>query len=418
MIGAMTDAPVRLPQAVLSEHRFAVPLDHAQPDGEQLTVFAREVAAPDGGDRPYLLFLQGGPGGEASRPVPATGTPAWLDRALRDYRVLLLDQRGTGLSSPIGEPAPGSTPQEQADHLALFRADSIVADCELVREQLGVDQWSLLGQSFGGFCALRYLSVAPHALREVYVTGGIPPLATPPDDIYAVTWQRMAERNEAYYARYPGDRDRMRELLALAEDGMLTLHHGEPVLARRLRSIGGALGMSDGAQTVHHLVERPPGSAAFRYDLATTLAFSGRSPLYALLNEPCYADGSATRWSALRTMPEEFREDPTLLFGEHVFPWTFEDDAELAPWAAAADLLATREWPTLYDGEVLRATQVPCAAAVYAHDPYVTRGFSEQTAALLPRMRTWVTDSHDHNALRADGAAVLDRLIGMVREPR
>ena len=57
-------------------------------------MFTREVAAPDGLDKPYLVFLQGGPGFEATRPTsPPTG---WLKRALLDYRVLLLDQRGPG----------------------------------------------------------------------------------------------------------------------------------------------------------------------------------------------------------------------------------------------------------------------------------------------------------------------------------
>ena len=46
---------------------------------------------------PWLVFLQGGPGFGAQRPV---GRDAWLDRALRDFRVLLLDQRGTGRPTP------------------------------------------------------------------------------------------------------------------------------------------------------------------------------------------------------------------------------------------------------------------------------------------------------------------------------
>jgi hypothetical protein len=194
----------------------------------------------------------------------------------------------------------------------------------------------------------------------------------------------------------------------------VTLPGGEPVTARRLRGLGSALGMSDGADHLHHLLERDPGSPAFRHDLRSAL-FSGRSPLYVLHNEPGYAEGQAPRWAALRTMPDDFRADPTLLFGEHVLPWTFEDDAELAPWAETADLLAQREWPPLYDRDVLRSTDVPCAAAIYAADPYVVRELSEETAALLPGMRTWVTHDHDHNALRADGAAVLDRLLAMVR---
>ena len=51
----------RVPGAVLTERAHSVPLDHAKPDGEKFTVFTREIAAPDGMDRPYLLFLQGGP---------------------------------------------------------------------------------------------------------------------------------------------------------------------------------------------------------------------------------------------------------------------------------------------------------------------------------------------------------------------
>ena len=47
---------------VLVEHEFSIPLDHSRPDGERITVFAREVADPDGRDRPLLVYLQGGPG--------------------------------------------------------------------------------------------------------------------------------------------------------------------------------------------------------------------------------------------------------------------------------------------------------------------------------------------------------------------
>ena len=52
-----------------------MPLDHADPDGPHITVFTREVAAPDGADRPYLVFLQGGPGSRppAHEPADAAG---------------------------------------------------------------------------------------------------------------------------------------------------------------------------------------------------------------------------------------------------------------------------------------------------------------------------------------------------------
>src|SRR6266436_6660524 len=138
----------RIPGAILTEREHTVPLCHGAPDGRMLTVFTREVAAPDGDGRPYLLFLQGGPGFEAARPTsPPSG---WIKRALADYRVLLLDQRGTGRSTPVGAEIPGGSPAAQAEYLTHFRADSIVRDAESIRAALGVERWSVLGQSFGG----------------------------------------------------------------------------------------------------------------------------------------------------------------------------------------------------------------------------------------------------------------------------
>src|SRR5215468_3745873 len=119
----------------LVEHEFEVPLDHDRPGGERITVFAREVADPDHRARPFLVFLQGGPGVEASRPTRHPTSPGWLDRALKDYRVLMLDQRGTVRSSPIGA-LPGLTPKQQAERLTHFRADAIVRDAEWIRREL------------------------------------------------------------------------------------------------------------------------------------------------------------------------------------------------------------------------------------------------------------------------------------------
>lgn len=412
----MTDSSreVIVPGLVLVEHEFEVSLDHGDPGGEQITVFAREVADPGGRDRPFLVYLQGGPGFEAPRPTGVPRSPGWMERALRDYRVLMLDQRGTGRSSPVGS-LSGLTAEQQADRLTHFRADSIVADAELIRQRLGVQTWSLLGQSFGGFCALRYLSVAADGLREAFFTGGVPPVGRPIDEIYATTFTTMRERNRRYYDRYPCDRDRVLALHELAAAGEIRLPNGDVLTPRRLRSIGNALGMSDGAERVHYLLELDPDSSAFRHDLAESFPFHGRNPLYAVIHEACYADGQATRWSSERVLPEDFQDDPTLFFGEHIFSWTFEDDSELRPLLEAANLLAEHEWPQLYDAEALASCGVPCAAAVYLEDPYVHVDFSRETAALMPTMKTWVTNEYEHNGLRVDGGRILDRLIGLAR---
>ncbi|MGA9749812.1 MAG: hypothetical protein WBQ50_20355, partial [Nocardioides sp.] len=70
-----------VPGLVLVEHELEVPVDHDDPGRGTLTVFAREVADPGGRDRPFLVYLQGGPGQEAPRPTRQPTAPAWLDRA-------------------------------------------------------------------------------------------------------------------------------------------------------------------------------------------------------------------------------------------------------------------------------------------------------------------------------------------------
>ena len=397
---------------VLREHEFSVPLDHSKPRGEQITVFAREVCDPGGLDRPFLVFFQGGPGNEAPRPTRHPSGPSWLERALREFRVLMLDQRGTGRSSPIGA-LRGMTPQQQADYLKHFRADSIVRDAEWIRRELDVARWSILGQSFGGFCSMTYLSIAPEGLREALITGGLSPVGRPVDDVYAATYRRMLDRNRRYYERYPQDRERVIALRKRLDAEDVRLPTGDRLTGRRFRQLGTMLGRSEGAETLHYIVERDPDSPAFRHDVAADDPFS-RNPLYAAVHEASYADGSATRWSAHRLLPQEY-EAPELFTGEHVYPWMFEDYRALTPLREAADILAGHEWPRLYDAAALRANEVPVAASIYEYDLYVERDFAVETAALIRGCRPWITNEYEHNGLRANGEHVLSHLLDLAR---
>jgi pimeloyl-ACP methyl ester carboxylesterase len=401
----------RVPGAILVEREHAVPLDHARPDGPRITVFTREVAAPDGRDRPYLVFLQGGPGFEATRPTsPPTG---WMKRALADYRILLLDQRGTGRSTPVGSLIPGDSPEAQATYLANFRADSIVRDAERIRGELGVDRWSVLGQSFGGFTSMTYLSIAPEGLREAFLTGGLSPIGRPVDDIYGATYRRLVTANRRYFARYPDDRPRLREILRRLDDEPLELPSGDRLTAQRFRQLGLWLGDSAGFELLHHVIELPFGSLAFVHDAEEGVRFS-RNPIYATLHESSYADGVATRWSADRLLPDEV-EAEGYFTAEQVFPWMWKDYAGLRPQRAAAERLAEHPWPALYDAEQLGRNEVPAAATIYVNDLFVERDFAEQTAMAIRGLRTWQTDEFEHNGLRADGERVLGRLIDLVR---
>ncbi|WP_335936183.1 alpha/beta fold hydrolase [Streptomyces sp. PTD5-9] len=425
----------RHPGIVFTDHFFPVPLDHADPDGEQIEIFGREAVASDhaGEDLPWLLYLEGGPGFGARRFI---GAEAWLGRAVREFRVLLLDQRGTGLSTPANRqtlPLRGG-PREQADYLAHFRSDAIVRDCETIRPRLtGGAPWTVLGQSFGGFCAVRYLSAAPEGLGAVLITGGLPSLDAHADDVYRAAYPRVERKVAAHYARYPQDVERARRITAhLAEHRPESAGHR--LTPEAFQSLGIMLGGGSGSHQLHYLLENafvrtprgPELSDAFQEAVRAATSFAGH-PLYALMHEAIYAqDERPTAWSAERIRTEFPRFDaaaalngdgPVLFTGETAHPWHFDVDPALRPLRETAELLAARtDWAPLYDPARLAANEVPVAAAVYHDDMYVDTGHALRTAAAVRGLRTWVTDEYEHDGLRAGGPRVLDRLLALVRD--
>jgi len=420
----------RQPGVVLTDHTFAVPLDHGNPGGEQIEVFAREVVAAGEApaDLPWLVFLQGGPGFGGPR---LSGRSSWLDRALSSYRVLLLDQRGTGRSTPVTRHAIAARggARDQARYLSLFRADAIVADAEFIRRRLtGGAPWAVLGQSFGGFCTVTYLSKAADGIREAFITGGLPGLSATADDVYRATYPRVRAKTLAHYARYPGDVEQARRIARRLQDSRVLLLDGSQLTVAAFQSLGQKLGQSTGSDELHYLLEGAFAgdqfSDGFLHDVHCQLTFA-TGPLYAVLHEPCYAQGGATRWSAQRILAEfgEFDpgpaldgERPLLFTGEMIYPWMFGRDPVLRAFQPAADLLAEHEdWPALYDPARLAAGEVPVAAAVYFDDMYVPRELSLPTAEAIRGLRPWVTSEHEHDGLRVSNGAVLDRLIGLAQ---
>ncbi|GAB4578349.1 MAG: alpha/beta fold hydrolase [Anaerolineales bacterium] len=414
----------------LRPYQFTVPLDYSNPHGDTLTVFAREVVATarENDALPWLVFLQGGPGFSAPRP---DGKNGWIKRAVQEYRVLLLDQRGTGRSSPITfQTLARFSPTEMAAYLKHFRADAVVQDAEFIRRQLAGEntQWSVLGQSFGGFCAVHYLSVAAEGLREVFITGGLPSLDKSADEVYRATYPRTLDKNALFYARYPEDADRAQEIVGRLLKEPVALPGGGRLSPQRFQQLGMGFGASYGFETVHYLLEEAfvegvngsEFSFGFLRGVENAHPFE-TNPLYAILHEAIYCQGEASRWAAERVRAEfpafELSPDrPVMFTGEMIYPSMFDDFAYLRPLKEAAYLLAEEtDWPRLYDVPLLQANTVPCAAVIYFNDMYVERKFSEETARTIRGLKSWVTSEYEHNGLRADGEKVLGRLIDLAR---
>ena len=392
------------------------------------TVFARELRDPETveQDLPYLVFLQGGPGGASPRP---DGGPAWVRWAVQRYRVLLLDQRGTGRSNPLDPQrilALGP-PQEQADVLALYRADSIVQDCEVIRRLLLGDRpWTTLGQSFGGFCTFTYLSYAPQALTECYVTGGIPGLGRHIDDNYRSTYRRLIARTRDLDAEFPRTRTTLRAVAHHIEQVDERLPDGERLTVERLQEIGHVLGTENGPLRLHYLAESawagPQLSQEFLHGVHGLISGYAVAPLYALVHECCAVNaGESTRWSAERVRAEfpeiDATEGPLGLTGEAIYRHTVARQPALAAFADTMELLAERVWERpLFDLDALARNEIPVAAQVYTQDMYVPHDLSMEAATLVPGVRVVEDAERHHDALRKHGSEVLTGLRAALDE--
>nr|WP_298374962.1 alpha/beta fold hydrolase [uncultured Halomonas sp.] len=412
------------------DQRLEVPLDWRNPDDDKtLCVFFREVCDPAQKDAqlPLLVFLQGGPGGKSPRPT--SSGPGWLLDAIKKYRVILPDQRGTGRSSRItgATMEAMSDAQAAADYLACFDAHAIVADLEHIRKNAYQGAcWETLGQSYGGFLTLTYLSYAPEGLAKCYIAGGIPSLSPDPDEVYRRTYAQVEKKMRAYYARFPSDKQKLNDIADHIQAHQPHLPNGDLLTVRRFQTLGLMIGMGEGAQRLHWLIEeafvdeqQKTLNPHFLLEVMVLTGFD-ENPLFAALHENIYASPDAQgAWSAERERQQhpKFAEDhrPLYLTGEMIYPWMFEEISTLRPFREAVEVLARRPLPKpFYDRERLAHNTVPVAAAIYFDDMYVDVELSLQTVEAVGNLTYWLTNEYQHDGLRQD-PKVFEKLQSLVQ---
>jgi len=167
-----------------------VPLDPANPDGEHVELFVARVSALSGEPDPDpFMVIAGGPG-QASTTFYAQARSAF-SKIRRSRDIVLVDQRGTGSSTPLpcenieNEDALlasdafirlGAECVEGLSHDPAFFTTSVaVHDLELVREQLGYPSLNIYGVSYGTRVAQHYLKRYPERVRTVILDGVVPP---------------------------------------------------------------------------------------------------------------------------------------------------------------------------------------------------------------------------------------------------
>ena len=167
-IHAVIPAALYPPTAPLRTHALPVSGGHV--------LHVEESGSADG---IATLVLHGGPGSGCSPLLRRFFDPA-------RYRVICVDQRGSGASLPRGETAHNRT----ADLLDDLRA---------LRQQLGIDRWLVVGGSWGAALAIAHACDAPQAvsgllLRAVFLarTDDIGWFFQGAREVLPEAWQRFA----------------------------------------------------------------------------------------------------------------------------------------------------------------------------------------------------------------------------------
>ncbi|MGY6022303.1 prolyl aminopeptidase [Streptomyces spinosirectus] len=172
------------------------PHDHGMLDvGDGNRVYWEVCGNPDG--KPALV-LHGGPGSGCSPYFRRLFDPAV-------YRIVLLDQRGCGRSTPHASAYDTDMSVNTTSHL--------IADLELLRRHLGIGRWLVWGVSWGSVLGLRYAQTHPGPVSELVLTG----VATGSNLEVALLTRGLGRIFPEAFARFLG------ELPAGERDGNLAL---------------------------------------------------------------------------------------------------------------------------------------------------------------------------------------------------
>jgi pimeloyl-ACP methyl ester carboxylesterase len=227
--------------------RLDVPLDYTKPGATLSLHVAVAPALRESARRDPLFILAGGPGEAGSDLVPLLNGTFRKVRATRD--VVLIDQRGTGLSGKLDCPADSANDETMSEEQELSEArdcikslnkpyrnyttEAAARDIDRVRQALGYGQINIWGGSYGTRLAQAYARLFPQHVRAMVLDGVAAPDQVVPAggrDAQAALdklFQQCAE-NEPCARTFPALRQDFAAIVARLDKTPLTLELNDP----------------------------------------------------------------------------------------------------------------------------------------------------------------------------------------------
>jgi hypothetical protein len=218
--------------------------------------------------------------------------------------------------------------------------------------------------------------------------------------------------------------------------GGLQLPSGGTLTARRFLTLGVGFGSHGSVDDVHEMIFRMRADLE-QFELITRPTLSLLEALgppfddlviYAILREPIYCQGEASKWAAERVgrslkefdwisgSPSSFnsKDQPLYFSGGMVYPFMFDTYPELKKLKEVAQIIAHyRDWPDLYDEQQLRKNEVPIYAALFIDDAYIDYGLAQETLEKVGNCKQFVTNTMYHDAIRSKTVDVMKELFAL-----
>ncbi len=394
-------APCHVPAIEGRAHCMDLPLpeDWSQPEGNSITIHVA-IVPPSGGQatRAPLYLLAGGPGQAATQMGRFISRA--LQRARRAREVVLVDQRGTGRSTPF-KCALTNDPHARGDDVAqrclahtsqrpqYFDSAAFIRDLEAVRTHLGHGQINLLGGSYGTRAGLLYLRAYPQNVRTLILDAVAPPAT-------AFMERSMLSASEALHnmlqacaaqpdcatafpqlaSQLHGIRESLRQRPVLVQTG-LTLTVTEDVFLNALRN---ALYSAEHTAMLPYIISE---FAAKNYAPWTAISQAWEST-YATMSIGTMLSVLCAEELA-RTSPQRISE----LSRNKLFA-----NVDLKFWFDACRVWPSAPYPAGYGEPVV--SDVPTLLLSGALDPVTPPQFADAAAATLSRSRHIVAPYNGH----------------------